>query len=127
MIGSSQKAYDFCFEHQVRRREAYYISLAVEELAGNILKHGFKDRGRHAMELRLICKPGEIYLRIRDNSHIFDPVRKAEDVSGVTDPSRYIGLKMVMKLAGEVIYTPALKLNNLAIRIRHPYLMSSRQ
>lgn len=116
----SEAAYDFCLKHGAGRREAYYISLAAEEMADNILKHGFKDKGRHKMELRIICKNDSLILRIRDNSHIFDPIKKMSAVSGINDPSRYIGLKMVMKLADEVVYTSALKLNNLMIRIDLP-------
>ena len=41
-------------------------------------------------------------------------------VADIDDPSRYIGLRMVMRLADEVTYTPTLKLNNLLIRIRLP-------
>ncbi len=127
VICFSKKAYDFCIQKQVRRKEAYYVSLAVEEMAANILKHGFKDSGHHTMEVRVICKQDVLYLRIRDNSHIFDPIKKAEAVSDIMDPSRYIGIRMVMTLADEVIYTPTLKLNNLLIRINHPYLESPGQ
>ena len=38
------------------------------------------------------------------------------EISAIEDPSRYIGLKMVMKTASEVTYTPTLKLNNLLLR-----------
>lgn len=127
VIAFSQTAYDFCIRHHVREKEAYFVSLAVEEMAVNILKHGFKDSGHHSMELRLICKSDALFLRIRDNSHIFDPIKKTEAVSGIEDPSRYIGIRMVMKLADEVVYTPTLMLNNLIIRLNHPYIDSPGQ
>ena len=114
----SQEAYDFCLKHGAGKKEAGYISLAAEEMASNIFKHGFTDRGHHTMELRVIHKKDAICLRIRDNSHIFDPIKKMAMVADIDDPSRYIGLRMVMRLADEVTYTPTLKLNNLLIRIR---------
>ena len=116
----SRKAYDFCLSKGAGRREAYLISLAAEEMAGNILKHGFTDSGYHTMELRVIHKHNSFMLRIRDNSHIFDPIKKMSAISEIHDPSRYIGLKMVMNMAGEVVYTSTLKLNNLVIRIDLP-------
>lgn len=121
VLDFSRKAYDFCLSHGAGKREAYYISLAAEEMAGNILKHGFgRDKGHHAMELRVIHKRDSFMLRIRDNSHIFDPIKKMAAVSSIDDPSRYIGIKMVMKLASEVVYTSTLKLNNLVVRIDLP-------
>lgn len=117
----SEKAYDFCLGHGAGKREAYYISLAAEEMAGNIIKHGFfRDGGHHTMELRVIHKKNSFMLRIRDNSHIFDPIKKMAAVSSINDPSRYIGIKMVMKMATDVVYTSTLKLNNLVIRIDMP-------
>ncbi|MDO4521353.1 MAG: ATP-binding protein [Erysipelotrichaceae bacterium] len=117
----SEKAYDFCLGHGAGKREAYYISLAAEEMAGNIIKHGFfRDGGHHTMELRVIHKKNSFMLRIRDNSHIFDPIKKMAAVSSINDPSRYIGIKMVMKIATDVVYTSTLKLNNLVIRIDMP-------
>ena len=117
----SEKAYDFCLHQNAGRREAYYVSLAAEEMGANILKHGFrKDSGYHAMELRVIKKKDALFLRIRDNSHIFDPVRKMASIADIQDPSRYIGLKMVMRMASDVVYTSTLNMNNLLIRIDLP-------
>lgn len=116
----SEKAYDFCLGHGAGKREAYFISLAAEEMAGNILKHGFTDSGHHTMEIRVIHKKNSFILRMRDNSHIFDPIKKMSMISKINDPSRYLGLKMVMKMATEVVYTSTLNLNNLVIRIDLP-------
>ena len=121
VLDFSRKAYDFCLDHGAGKREAYYISLAAEEMAGNILKHGFgRDKGHHSMELCVIQKKDSFMLRIRDNSHIFDPIKKMAAISSIDDPSRYIGIKMVMKMASEVVYTSTLKLNNLVVRIDMP-------
>ncbi|MCR5795667.1 MAG: ATP-binding protein [Solobacterium sp.] len=108
VITFSKDAYDFCLKHGAGKKEAYYISLAAEEMASNIFKHGFTDRGHHTMELRVIHTNNALCLRIRDNSHIFDPIKKMAAVAGIDDPSRYIGIRMVMKLADEITYTPTL-------------------
>ncbi|MBR3346476.1 MAG: ATP-binding protein [Solobacterium sp.] len=102
------------------RHEAYVVSLAAEEMAGNIIKYGFKDKGRHMMELRVIHKDNSFMLRIRDDSHIFDPIKKMASIADIQDPSRYIGIRMIMRMASDVTYTSTLKLNNLVIRIDMP-------
>ena len=120
VVAFSQEAYDFCLSRGAGKREAYYISLAVEEMAINILKHGFRDSSLHTMELRVIHKNNSFIFRVRDNSHIFDPIKKMSSITSINDPSRYIGIKMVMKMATEVSYTSTLKLNNLVVRIDKP-------
>ena len=120
VIAFSEKGHDFCLSRGAGEREAYYISLAAEEMAINILKHGFRDSSHRTMELRVIHKNNSFMLRIRDNSHIFDPIKKMSSIASINDPSRYIGIKMVMKMATEVVYTSTLKLNNLVVRIDKP-------
>jgi hypothetical protein len=72
------------------------------------------------MELRVIHKKDSFMLRVRDNSHIFDPIKKMAAISSIDDPSRYIGIKMVMRMASEVVYTSTLKLNSFLVRIDIP-------
>lgn len=46
---------------------------------------------------------------------------KAREIfSMINDPSRYIGIRTVMKMASDVTYTSMLKLNNLVIQIEVP-------
>ena len=117
----SEKAHAFCLDRGIPKREAYYIALAAEEMASNVIKYGFRrDRGKKALELRVIRMDDNVILRLRDNSHLFDPVKKMALVADNPDPAAYVGIRMVRKLASDIAYTSTLKLNNLMIRIDLP-------
>ena len=102
-------------------RTAYLTSLAIEEMATNVVKHGFtKDDRDHTLSVRLVDKDDELILRFRDDSPGFDPRSKYEAIFRNPDISRMIGLRMIMAEAREVSYTSMFSLNNLIIRIYNP-------
>ena len=113
----SQDVYNFCMIHGCDRRRAYHMSLAVEEMAGNVVEHGFvHDKRKHSVEVRVL-KNGEDYiLRIRDDCFIFDPVGQLTLFSD-EDLIHHIGVRMIFRTAKEVRYTSILKLNNLYVLI----------
>ena len=93
------------------------MSLAIEEMTGNIIEHGFsKDNKPHSIDVRVMYKEGEYIIRIRDDCLIFDPVKQLELYSD-DDPTHHIGLRMIIGTAMVVRYTNILKLNNLFIRV----------
>ena len=103
----------FCLQEGADEKTAGRISLAVEELAGNVIRHGFADGKKHSIDIRVMHKQDWI-VRIRDDCDRFDPVAFFEN-----DPEagRHIGLRMIMRQVREVQYINALELNNLIVRI----------
>ncbi len=53
-------------------------------------------------------------IRIRDNGRPFDPVEWYEK-NHPEDPASGLGIRIIMKLAKDVKYIPAMGLNNLMI------------
>ena len=113
----SEKMRVFCLEKGVRAREAMLVSLCTEEIAMNILAHGFTaDRRKHTLEIRTVHKGDRLTLHFRDNSVLFDPTKYAAlHRSGGPD---HIGLRMVMRMVGEAVYVNSLGLNNLFFTVR---------
>ena len=113
----SQKVREFCLSHGCDKKRAYHMSLAVEEMVGNVIEHGFtKDNKKHNVDVRIIKKDDDYILRIRDDCYIFDPKKQLELYSD-DDPVHHLGLKIIIATAKEFQYTCILKLNNLYVRI----------
>lgn len=117
VVRLSQAAEAFACANGADRKTAYYIGLAVEEIAGNALEYGFSDGKPHQIELRLLKKEGAWLLRLRDDCPLFDPRDYMEQFAG-SDPAANIGLKLLYGMAADVTYLSALKLNNLLIRMK---------
>ncbi len=117
VIGSSEKIQEFVSDHGYDRRTSYFSALALEEMAGNVVSHGFtEDKKDHDMDVRVIAKREGIMLRIKDDCKPFDPVER-RDLLNPEDPSRNIGIRMIGKIANDMSYQNMLGLNVLTIEI----------
>ena len=88
----------------------------MEELAGNMIQHGFTDGKKHCIEARVLKKASGYYVRFRNDCLIFDPVKQIRLLSE-EDPTYHIGLRMIAGLANDIQYTCVLKLNNILVKI----------
>ena len=114
----SREIMDFCTEQGIDRRRSYFCSLAMEEMAGNVVLHGFtKDRKKnHVVDIRVIHKEDEILLRIRDDCRPFDPADRANQIAG-EDMTRNAGIRLVFQIAREIRYQNLLGCNVLTIKL----------
>ncbi len=113
----SQKIIDFSKERGIDKRRAYFAGLCLEEMAGNVVTHGFpEDHKSHSIDIRVIHSDDDVVLRIRDNCKEFDPTDREKDIIE-SEGSKNIGIKMVYKIAKEVTYQNLLGLNVLTLRI----------
>ncbi len=118
VIGSSEQIQEFVTAKGYAKRTAYFSSLAMEEMSGNIVNHGFNaDNKDHNMDVRVVSKKDGIMLRIKDDCKPFDPVGMNK-LLNPDDPSKNIGIRMVSKIADEFSYQNMLGLNVLTIKIK---------
>ena len=117
VITVSEQVQRFCLSHGIDERRAYLAGLSMEEMAGNIVDHGFtKDCKPHSVDVRVVHKEDDVILRIKDDCVPFDPGERqklAED----GDVTKNIGIRMVFRIARDVQYQNILGLNVLTIRI----------
>ncbi len=68
VINISREVQKFCREKGLDEKRSYYASLFLEEMAGNVIEHGFtKDKKKHTVDIRVIHKKEEVLLRIKDD------------------------------------------------------------
>lgn len=113
----SKRVQSFCLSRGINERSAYIAGLAMEEMAGNIVDHGFvKDKKKHSVDVRVVHKGSEVILRLRDDCVPFDPGERSK-MTGSEDPVKNIGIRMIYKMAKEVQYQNIFGLNVLTMRI----------
>ncbi len=117
VVGMSRLAGLFCQENGIDKKKANALALCIEELGSNIIEHGFSDGKAHSIDMRILAKEGEIILRIRDDCRPFNLVERYEMASVQDDPTKNIGIRMVMKMSRDVKYLSTMNTNNLIIRI----------
>ena len=115
VIAASEAAGRFCRDHGQTARFGNHLALCVEEMAGNVVRHGFAPGKNNALSIRVQHKNGNWVLRFRDDCSSFDPVHYVPN-SG--DIASGMGIRLVMKMADEVRYTYSMNLNNLTVIFR---------
>ena len=117
VLNVSRRIDEFCKERGIDGRRALFSSLCMEEMAGNIVDHGFsKDNKTHSVDIRVSHKDNEIILRIRDNCTAFDP-SEYHKVMQPDDKGSNIGIRLVYGIAKDVKYQNLLGMNVLTIRL----------
>ncbi len=115
VLNASERAYNFCSENGVSKKQALYVSLCIEELGMNVANYGFSKKNQSA-EINLAIIKDDLILRFRDNGKTFD-LTKWISIFHSDDPAAHIGIRMLTGLAKEVTYTNSLNTNNVFIRL----------
>ena len=116
----------FCEERGIPRKQSMYAGLCLEEMAANVVEHGFHaDRKPHVVEIRVVISSGGVVLRIKDDCIPFDP-KERHEMTVSDDPTANIGIRLMYSLADEVEYQNLLGLNVLTIHVSDAISADSR-
>lgn len=108
---------DFCASKGIDHRRSMLSGLAIEEMAGNVILHGYsKDEKPHSIDIRVVHKDGSLILRIKDDCVPFDPAER-RDMVDPEDVTKNIGIRMIYTMAESVHYQNILGLNVLTLRV----------
>ncbi len=113
----SARIAEFCKEHGIDRQRAVFASLCMEEMAGNIIDHGFNmDNKKHSVDIRVIHKNDDIIMRSRDNCCACDPTQHGKDAQS-GDIFNCIGIRLARGIARNIDYQNLLGMNVLTVRV----------
>ncbi|MCR4604629.1 MAG: ATP-binding protein [Eubacterium sp.] len=114
VVQVSVKAIEFCRAQKMPEKQAFHIGLSLEEIAANIIKHGFADGKKHTTNIRIINYGDKVLLRVKDDCKTFNP-KEWMEMMNPEDITHNIGLRIVTKYVNEVSYQNALGLNILSL------------
>ena len=113
----AEQIQEFCVSKGIDHKRSYYAALAMEELAVNIVTHGFiKDDKDHTIDVRVTHKDDDVILRIKDDCVPFDPGERSK-VFNPDDPTKNMGIRMIFSIMEDIDYRNTLGLNVLTVRI----------
>ena len=113
----SEQIEAFLRQRHVDQRKGYYSARCMEELATNIIEHGFTmDDKKHHCDIRVMIDPDEVVLRLRDDCPYFN-VRERFDSLADDDVESNLGIRLVYALAKDVNYINIFNTNTLIIRM----------
>ena len=110
VIAFAETAGKFCLDHGQTEITASHVAMCIEEMAGNIITHGFSSKGRNNLSVRIQDHDNRWIIRFRDDCRAFDPLHYV-----FKDDAPISGIRLMMKVADEARYTYSMNLNNLMI------------
>jgi anti-sigma regulatory factor (Ser/Thr protein kinase) len=107
-LAAAQKAADtLVADHGIDDEAAYALHLAIEELASNVVRHGYDDRKPHDISLKVGVTADAVELTLTDDGRPFDPSRPHQmDTPHTLEeaPTGGMGLSLVSAIAGTIRY-----------------------
>lgn len=113
VITASENVFEFAKQHGIqgaKDHRAIVLSLAVEELAKNVVTYGFDGKKTYHLDVRVCVKDEKLMLRLRDDCVKFSPVDYMNQFAEHRSDQGY-GITMISSLASEMKYVNTLGLN----------------
>lgn len=114
VINISEKVIEFCYSYNMDKKVACRAGLCIEELAVNIVKHGFKGKKGEALDVSVTRLEPGLIITFKDNCPLFNP----EEIVAIFDPGdpvKNIGIRLVRNECKQMEYHSLLGLNVLSI------------
>ncbi len=111
----SVKVIDFCRKRQIEERKCNVAGLAIEEMAGNVVSHGFSEKQKHYVYVRVIAKE-RLVICLRDDCKAFNPKLRLKQFTP-DDITKNVGIRMIASMAEEMNYQCTGGINSLIIRV----------
>ena len=105
---------DFCKARNIDQRRSMVAGLCVEEMVGNVVKHGFLPGEKHSVDVRIVVKE-KLTIRVRDDCRAFDPQKRLEQFAS-DDPAKNVGIRMIARMSEEMNYQSSAGINTLLIK-----------
>lgn len=111
--GLSEQIVAFCIENGIDKSKAYKTGLAVEEMAVNTIRYGYKEGVQSTLDIRIIISPEkDITIHIRDSGALFNPLEYNLD-----EADHLGGIYILSKMTTSIEYSRSVGLNNLIIKL----------
>lgn len=116
VVNVYEEIIDFCERFGVDGEKARLAGLCVEEMAGNVVRYGFKPGERHNANIRITVKD-ELIVRIQDDCPEFNPKKRLDQFSPEPDPTKNIGIRLISRIAKEMEYQNNAGINTVIIKL----------
>jgi len=113
----SQGISKFGRNRKISEKTLNTLSLCIEEMAGNVVRHSFKPGEKRWFDVMVLEKEDTLVVRLRDNGSAFDPTQYLESPQG-QEPDGSYGIRLIAGLADGMQYRRVMELNNTIIVLK---------
>ena len=105
---------DFCADNGISERDAGFLGMALEEIAVNIIRYGYRSNRENYIDISFTVQDGSYILRIRDDGIPFNPLEQ----SRIQDGPVVGGIPILQKMMSGFQYMRVLNMNNTIMELK---------
>ena len=118
VVAFSQEMGEICKSRGISQRRSYMVCLCMEELAGNVIEHGFSDERSHHLEVRAVFESDDVIIAMKDDCEKFDITEKIKNWSFDPEhPEKNMGIRMAVAASKDITYSNSMKINTVIIKV----------
>ncbi len=109
---------DFGKSHGMTDKTASFTAMAIEEIAMNVVTHGFSaDNKQHSIDIKITRHSETVVVSVKDNCKPFNPQEFYNACYKHSDPTKNIGIKLIFGICRDIQYKSMFGLNVLMFKI----------
>lgn len=112
VVAFREKLFSFCEENQITERDAKILGVAMEEIAANIVKYGYRSDQENYMDISFTIQDDKYILRIRDDGIPFNPLEYSVGKEESKEDVTVGGIGLLRKITSDFQYMRVLNMNN---------------
>lgn len=107
----SEQLFSYCRQRHVHETLSRDLALCVEEIGGNIVRHGLGGNQKHWIDITLVNRSSEVLLSFRDSGAAFDP-------TSYEGSEEQTGIRLIRGISREFRYRRLLNMNVVVVVLR---------
>lgn len=107
----SEQLFSYCRQRNVSETLTRNLALCVEEIGGNIVRHGLGANQKHWIDITLVNRSSEVLLSFRDRGGAFDP-------TAYEGSEEQTGIRLIRGIAQEFRYRRMLNMNSVVVVLK---------
>lgn len=112
VVAFREKLFIFCEENGISEKDGRILGLAMEEIAANIVRYGYRSDQKNYMDISFTIQDDKYILRIRDDGVPFNPLEYRPDTKEQEEKVTVGGIGLLRKLMSDFQYMRVLNMNN---------------
>ncbi len=111
----------WCSRQALSEEVDYQVNLVLDEVVSNVIRHGYRDKRQHEIQVNLDFQDGELIIQVEDDGVHFSPLQvPPPDITKPINerPVGGLGIYMVRKIMDSLDYRRETGRNSLIMKKR---------
>lgn len=116
LVTNAVKNKAFCEKQNLASKQTYRVQLFFEEMCMLIINHGFDEKKKHTIDVRIYKDEDSLVLRTKDDCRAFTAMEQTAMYEKASEGA-FMGVQIVVNAAKDVKYIDSMNINNFIVTL----------